>query len=460
MNNVLYLLILFFTRLIKKVVSNSNLSKYFLIIIFLFAENTQIRCDTTAGENTGEDTTAGENTGEDTTAGENTGEDTTAGENKGEDTTAGENKGEDTTAGENTGDDTTAGENTGEDTTGGNTTGTSVTNHKNETLPDDSLDNPIPINENDPRKVAFLGFSDFEKLTKKEDGYYIAIIIAWITRLSGIRKYGNMTMKVTISNNIRLRFLEEEETDAVCEPLTDNRDTIPFKCTIKSKIEIDSLEADPSRISIPGVKSDDLKISPHAEEQMNNLQEQDQKTLKIFEEGKLLYRRLHNSTLTQNDNDFILKGELDKSDFPNGKLFLTLPKKNSEEKVNATCEFTKSKEEEGNILKCEYPKDTVDTPLDGKVATNDTGNSLLTIVMKDPNSNLKHVNDNGGINNYSRQKSSDGGLSGGAIAGIVIACAVALIAAAITAVVCKAPAKPPLQEESTLGVNTNNVIVN
>ena len=78
--------------------------------------------------------------------------------------------------------------------------------------------------------------------------------------------------------------------------------------------------------------------------------------------------------------------------------------------------------------------------------------------MNEPN--IPIVNKEVGINNYSRQKSSDGGLSGGAIAGIVIACAVALVAAAITAVVCRAPAKPPLQEESTLGVNTNNVIVN
>ena len=332
--------------------------------------------------------------------------------------------------------------------------------NNNKTAPDTSLDNPIPIYENEPQKVVFVGFSDFKKETEKEDGYYIATIIVWITRLSGPRGYGDMTMTVTISNNRRLRFLEEQKTDAVCEPLTENTDTVPYKCTIKSKIEIDSLEADPSSIKIDGVNSEGLKISPHAEEQMNNLQEQDQQALTKFEKGNLLYGTLYSSTLTQNDKDFTLKGELDDSSFPNGKLFLTLPKKNSEEKVNATCEFTKSKEEEGNILKCEYPKDTVDTPLDGKVATDDTGNSLLTIGMKDPNSNLKHVNDNGGINNYSRQKSSDGGLSGGAIAGIVIACAVALVAAAITAVVCRAPAKPPLQEESTLGVNTNNVIVN
>ena len=328
----------------------------------------------------------------------------------------------------------------------------------NETEPDPFADHPMDVNVNEPPKVAFVGFSDFDFKPEKIDNFFIATLVAWLKRLDGPRRYGTMTMTVTIIQNRRLRNLKEEETKAECIPLRDDTDTIPYDCTIKSSIEIDSLEADPSSIKIEGVDTDNIKISPLAEEQMNNLQEQTKPALEKFNKGDLHYGILYDSILTEDDNNFILKGTLDDTDFPSGELLLTLPKKDSEDNVNVTCNLTPSKEEKESILKCEYPKNSVSTELEGKVATEKTGDSRLTIGMKDPNKKLER--DNGGINNYSRQKSSDGGLSGGAIAGIVIACAVALIAAAITAVVCRAPAKPPLQEESTLGVNTNNVIVN
>jgi len=269
-----------------------------------------------------------------------------------------------------------------------------------------------------------------------------------------------MIMIVIITTSGRLRFLDEVEKEAICEPINPDLDnTMPYECLVDSEKPVASLKADPEKIQMEGIQ---LEVSPNAKGQMKNLQNQKDDILAKFKAGNTYFGTLFHSKLSQEDDKhFKLEGELDDKDFPDDdQLLLTLPKKNKnneDDNVNVTCNL--EKDGKYGTLICEYPKGSGNATLDGIVAIDNKGEKFLTIGMEDSSTELVYGKGEG-INNYSRQKSSDGGLSGGAIAGIVIACAVALIAAAITAVVCRAPAKPPLQEESTLGVNTNNVIVN
>ena len=344
--------------------------------------------------------------------------------------------------------------------------GTSDDNEDNEFEGNNTgIDYPAPVTNQQP-SLVFLLFSDF-KTTPVGEKVNIFVKI-WLKRIRGSRNYNKLKMRMTINRGKKLRSLEEVEETAECIPpskedIENNKmDIVPYDCSVTSNSNepVSSLVCNPDTIEIEGGEGEVI-VGPLAKEQMNHLEDQTKSvTLDKLANGEMHFGTLFNSTLERDGKDFKLKGFLDDIDFPPGTLYLILPKKNNEdEPTNTTCKFEPNKAEQKGTLICENPKALVETTLEGKVATDKDGDKLLTIGMLDSNQKLDNSN-GGGINNYSRQKSSDGGLSGGAIAGIVIACAVALVAAAITAVVCRAPAKPPLQEESTLGVNTNNVIIN
>ena len=176
-------------------------------------------------------------------------------------------------------------------------------NPDNATSLDTLMENPMPIDVREPKKVALVDFSDF--MTTKRDDFFESMMVAWLKRLAGPRGYGKMRMRVKVFNNGKLRFLEEEETQAECEQLSNNdTDLIPYNW-IRSTIEIDSLEVDPSSIAIEGVNVDNFIISPYAEEKMDKLQEQNRQTLKKLEIGELHFGTLYDTTLTLNENKFI-----------------------------------------------------------------------------------------------------------------------------------------------------------
>jgi len=335
-----------------------------------------------------------------------------------------------------------------------NTNEDSEFNH-NSTAEDTNFDNHIPINIGDPKEISLIGFSNY-KTEQKGNKYYVSIIF-WFKRLSGERDYGDMTVTLIINNGKRLRSLEEKT--ATCVPLSEGTDIIPYDCSVDSDTPVSGLEAKPESITFEKLNSEGIKVSPLAEEQMENL-EQQTKNIEVEKLKDLHFATLYDAKLTKNENNFTLEGSIDDiyfKDFPSDDLYLLLPKKDSDEKINATCSFTKDNSGKEGTLVCKYPKGSVSESLHGKVATDTTGDNLLTIAME-KGSEEKKLDYDGDIN-YSGYRHSNGGMSGGAIAAIVIAGAIALVAAVITAVVCRAPPKPPLQEESTLGVHQNNVIV-
>ena len=321
---------------------------------------------------------------------------------------------------------------------------------------DDKFENEIPDDPTQNTKISFIGFSNYE--TNYIDGKYHIHIVAWLKRIGGKKKFDKekkMKMTVIITTSGRLRFLDEVPKEAICAPINPDLDnTMPYNCSVDSEKPVASLEAYPESIKMEGIQ---LEVSPNAKGQMKNLQNQKDDTLTKFNNGNTYFGTLFKSKLSQeDDNHFKLEGELDDKDFPDDdQLLLTLSKKNKnneEDNVNMTCNL--KKDGKYGTLICEYPKGSGNATLDGIVAIDNKGEKFLTIGMEDSSTELVYGK-GVGINNYSRQKSSDGGLSGGAIAGIVIACAVALVAAAITAVICRAPAKPLLKEESKMNIFEN-----
>ena len=165
---------------------------------------------------------------------------------------------------------------------------------------------------------------------------------------------------------------------------------------------------------------------------------------------------LNNTILEENGLRFKLMGEMIDNNFPEDqKVVLMFDEKGDGKIKNATCNVNKI---EGKIyeLDCLAEK-SINAHLNGvNGITNSQNPSKLIIYMK-PNGDeiLNTGSNNMGL--YNRGSSS--GLSGGAIAGIVIACIIALICITIGVMICRKTSIGTSLQESSLGVNSNNIPV-
>lgn len=315
-------------------------------------------------------------------------------------------------------------------------------------MPD--FENLQPEDDN-PTIISLVDFSNF----KHEIDTGLIILIVYFQRLQGRRKKVPHHLKFSLNYKFKsqLRFLQEGQATAYCvrNSSTDGVDLYPFQCgaQIPKGKEIENLETNSNSFDFTDGDVEPI-FNDYALEAMDNLQDKD----KRLGQSAKLYDSVYN---LNNDGSFSLKGELDNDDFPKDKSVELVLKDQSDNAKKISCKLTGPQNKVYYTLNCPKPTFSI------KEGTNITGttgrtsdNDLLTIVTKDKEDKYQRTPSSAN-NDYSRQKSSSGGLSGGAIAGIVIACTVAFIAAAVTAVLCRAPVKPPLQEESTLGINTNNM---
>jgi len=86
-----------------------------------------------------------------------------------------------------------------------------------------------------------------------------------------------------------------------------------------------------------------------------------------------------------------------------------------------------------------------------------TSDKPLLIHMADVNEDLVDLQS---PNIHYKSKKSSSGISGGAIAGIIIGCCPALLAGLIIAYLCRRQTKPPIQQISSLELNSSNQIQN
>ena len=267
-----------------------------------------------------------------------------------------------------------------------------------------------------------------------------------------------MTVKVKITyNNRLLRYLEEKEEVAECIRYTNDTATdIKYNCTfqVRNNSIIEKVTSDGEfkfdgmdESIAPIITMSSLVNETMRQNGIQNAQEDLEKTQFFL---------LNNTILEENGLRFKLMGEMIDNNFPEDqKVVLMFDEKGDGKIKNATCNVNKI---EGKIyeLDCLAEK-SINAHLNGvNGITNSQNPSKLIIYMK-PNGDeiLNTGSNNMGL--YNRGSSS--GLSGGAIAGIVIACIIALICITIGVMICRKTSIGTSLQESSLGVNSNNIPV-
>ena len=249
----------------------------------------------------------------------------------------------------------------------------------------------------------------------------------------------------------RLRTLEGEgEGETIqtnCTRVTsDYNDDIQYDCTFP---------VDPNRNFTTVVSKDDFQfigidtdliISSEANFTMRNISNQ---TGSDYEQGVMI---LNNTQLEENGMKFTLIGNLS-NDITDREVTLFFDENGDGNLKNATCSVT-------NLGQKIYQLDCttqefINAELNGVTGIIVPSNKKLFVYMGEDENHIL----NSGINHQSLYKrgQSSGGLSGGAIAAIVIACVVAMVSVAIIAMICKGKRESDLPQESTLGINTNNL---
>ena len=277
-------------------------------------------------------------------------------------------------------------------------------------------------------------------------------IVVFVVYFKRIRGYNVLSRRLTFHVNIyyfrRLRLLQEEVL-AECTRFTgDENDNIQYNCTFP---------CDANRNFSAVISQNDFQF-----ENQTNV------TSQISSFANFTFRDiskqaaplgdvvvLNNTVLEENGLKFTLTGNItDYLDSNENEVVLSFDEDGNGNIKNATCTINP---QGGSIYELDcMAEDGISAPLNGVMGIiSPNGKRLLIYMQEGEDTTL-----NTGINHQSLYKrgNSSGGLSGGAIAAIVIACVVALIALAVIAMMCRKPGTvaAPFQE-STLGINTNNI---
>ena len=287
-----------------------------------------------------------------------------------------------------------------------------------------------------PRAISsplLIGFDSFEILEDSK-------LIKYLTYLK-LSNYSNndvknITMKVNIYYNLRLRLLEEIVVNCNYENKT-KEDIFIFNCLKEVDRSISKLSYIDNSITLNGQPLLNLEKNELVELMGENIQNQ--------KDNYLSYPQyyLNNCDLSKESNSLIIKGENNETNLASNKSFLLFSE--NYEMKNISCEI----KDEGNNkfeLVCK-PKSSINADL--------SDNNL--VIIKDLQKNLKMTFDNGGnpianstINKIrSYKKKSEGGLSGGEIVAIILPLIVVL-ALIVTIVIFlrgkSNPSSPPLAQ--------------
>jgi hypothetical protein len=297
-----------------------------------------------------------------------------------------------------------------------------------------------PIISIKPR-IILLGFSSFQRPIRS-----LVLFNVYFKRI--LANIASRFLHFTVVTNYlrRLRVLEEQTAN--CSLISNEANDMVYNC---------SVPVDENRDFTMSAKDDfvfsdletDLVVSSYANSTMKSLSSQ---TDDIFKNGVLV---LTDSTLTNNNKTFIIEGNLMEGELNDKQVTLSLDENGNGNLVNISCDVN----DQGNKkyqLVCSSNK-KIKAHLEG-VMGKTSSDKLLLIHMADANNDLVDLDSSSVSRIY--QKKSSNGLSNGAIAGIIIGCCVALIAALVAAFLCSRKAKPPIEQTSTLEINSSNAIKN
>jgi len=296
----------------------------------------------------------------------------------------------------------------------------------------------IPIIPIKPR-IILLGFSLFQRpirslVTFKV--YFKRFLASILSRF--------LYFTVNINYLRRLRFLEEQKAN--CTLITSDDDNMIYNCSVPVDENKDFTMSVNDDFEFVGLNPD-LIISSYANNTMKTLSNQKGD---IFEKGVLI---LTNSTLTQEDMTFTIEGYLMEGELKDKQVTLSFDENGNGNLVNATCNVNDKGNKKYELVCTSNKK--IKAHLEGVMGK--TSDKPLLIHMADANEDL--VDLQSPAIRYKAKKSSSG-ISGGAIAGIIIGCCAALFAGLIIAYLCRRQTKPPIQQTSSLELNSSNQIQN
>ncbi len=312
---------------------------------------------------------------------------------------------------------------------------------KNQTSP--VITDPVQPPNYPPPLIILTGYGLFQRRIT------IVVFVVYFKRISG---YNVLSRRLTFHVNIfyfrSLRLLQEEVL-AECTRFTgDEDDNLQYNCTIP---------CDPNKNFSAVVSQNDFQFEnqtnvTHQISSFANVTSKDiSKQIAPF--GNVVV--LNNTFLEENGLKFTLTGNItDYLDSNEKEVVLSFDEDGKGNIKNVTCAIYSLR---GNIYELDcMVEDGISATLNGVMGIISPNDKRLLIYMAEGEDTIINT----GINHQSLYKrgNSSGGLSGGAIAAIVIATVVALIALAVIAMMCRkqGDVSGPFQE-STLGINTNNI---
>jgi hypothetical protein len=290
-----------------------------------------------------------------------------------------------------------------------------------------------------------MGFGLFQRLLRNLVTFRV-YFKRFLTRASSRHLYFTV-----VTNYLRrLRVLEEQTAN--CTLITDNNDDMTYNCSVPVDENKDFTMSAKDDFVFSDLEPN-LVVSSYANSTMKSLSSQ---TNDMFGNGVLV---LTNSTLTNNDNNFIIQGTLLDGELNDKQVTLSFDENGNGNLVNATCNVNDKGNKKYELV-C-TSKQKIKAHLEGVIGK--TSDKPLLINMANANNDLVDLDPSSSSSsklNHVYSKKSSKRLSGGAITGIVLACCVALIAAGVTAFLCLRHNNAPIQEKSYLQSNSLNSFKN
>jgi hypothetical protein len=296
----------------------------------------------------------------------------------------------------------------------------------------------------DQPRIVLVGFGHYQRLLRDLVTFRV-YFKRFLTRASSRYLY----FTVVLNYLRRLRVLEEQRAN--CTLITDNNNDMVYNCSVPVDADRDFTMSAKDDFEFSDIETN-LIVSSYANSTMKSLSSQ---TNDIFKNGVLV---LTDSTLTNNDNNFIIEGNLMDGELNDKQVILSFDENGNGNLVNATCNVNDKENKKYELICTSTQK--IKAHLEGVMGRTSSEKPLLIHMASNSNDEVDLDSSSSSSKlNHIYPKTSSSGLSTGAIVGIIIPCCVVLIAAIAAAFICSKQNIAPIQEMNTLQSNSSNTMI-
>jgi hypothetical protein len=177
----------------------------------------------------------------------------------------------------------------------------------------------------DQPRIVLIGFGGYQRVLRNLVTFRV-YFKRFLTRASSRYLY----FTVVLNYLRRLRVLEDQDQGANCTLITDNNNDMVYNCSVPTDANKDFTMSAKDNFEFSDIEPN-LIVSSYANSTMKSLSSQ---TNDIFKNGVLV---LTDSTLTNNDNNFIIEGNLMDGELNDKQVILSFDENGNGNLVNATC---------------------------------------------------------------------------------------------------------------------------